>query len=159
MMQKTLVLLKPDAVQRGLIGSITERFENVGLKIIGIKMVWVDKEFAKKHYMDHVGKKFYKVLEDFITEGPVVAMVVQGVSAIEVVRKIVGSTEPKVAQPGTIRGDYAHHSYSFADKRESAVRNLIHASDSEKTAEREIGLWFDESEIHNYKTVHEMHVF
>ncbi len=159
MIEKTLVVLKPDAVQRALVGKIIERFENVGLKIVALKMHWADKEFSKKHYSEHIGKPFYKGLEEFITEGPVIAMVIEGIHAIETVRKIVGSTEPKKALPGTIRGDFAHHSYDYADKNGIAIKNLIHASDSPETAKREIALWFKPEEIHTYKTVHEKHVF
>ncbi len=159
MIQRTLVLLKPDAVQRQLVGRIIERFEWVGLKIVGMKMVWADKEFAKKHYAEHVGKPFYKFLEEMITEGPVVAMVLEGVDAVPVVRKIVGSTEPSKALPGTIRGDFAMHSYEHADSKKSAVKNLVHASDSEESAKREISIWFSSSELFEYSTVHEKHVF
>jgi len=159
MIERTLVLLKPDTVQRALVGNIINRFENAGLKIVGIKMVWVDKDFSKKHYSDHVGKAFYKGLEEFITQGPVIAMAIEGIEAIDTIRKMVGSTEPKKAQPGTIRGDFAHHSYAYADKKGIAIKNLIHASDSAKSAKKELELWFKKSELHTYKTVHEMHVF
>jgi nucleoside-diphosphate kinase len=157
MMERTLILLKPDAVKRNLMGEIISRFEKVGMKIVGMKMVWVNKGFAKKHYKAHVEKKFYPGLEAMITEGPVVAMVIEGLHAIGSVRKIVGSTEPKSAQPGTIRGDYAHHSYEYTDKKGIAIKNLIHASGNKKDAEYEIKLWFDEKELHSYETVHEMH--
>jgi len=159
MIERTLVLLKPDTVQRALVGNVINRFENAGLKIVGIKMVWADKDFSKKHYADHIGKAFYKGLEEFITQGPVIAMAIEGIEAIDTVRKMVGSTEPKKAQPGTIRGDFAHHSYAYADKKGIAIKNLIHASDSAKSAKRELELWFKKSELHTYKTVHEMHVF
>lgn len=159
LIQRTLVLLKPDAVQRSIMGSIITKFENAGLKIAGMKMVWIDSDFSKKHYSAHVEKPFYKGLEDFITFGPVVAMVIEGIESIETVRKMVGSTEPKKAMPGTIRGDYAHHSYSYADKKGIAIKNLIHASDSIENADKEIKLWFKENELHTYKTVHELHVF
>ncbi len=159
LIQRTLVLLKPDAVQRGIMGNIITRFENAGLKVVGMKMMWVDDEFSKKHYSAHVNKPFYKGLEDFITFGPVIAMVIEGIEAIETVRKMVGSTEPKKAMPGTIRGDFAHHSYAYADKKGIAIKNLIHASDSLESAKREIELWFKEKELHTYKTVHELHVF
>ena len=157
MMERTLVLLKPDAVKRGLMGEIISRFEKIGMKIVGIKMVWVDKDFAKKHYKAHVAKNFYLGLEEMITEGPVVAMVIEGLHAIEAVRKMVGGTEPKTAQPGTIRGDYAHHSYEYTDKKGIAIKNLIHASGNKKDAEYEIRLWFDEKELHSYDTVHGIH--
>ena len=159
MIERTLVLLKPDTVQRALIGNVITRFENAGLKIVGMKMVWADKDFSKKHYADHVKKPFYKGLEKFITVGPVIAMAVEGVQCIDTVRKIVGSTEPKKAQPGTIRGDFAHHSYEHADKHGMAIKNLIHASDSAANAKKELELWFDKKELHSYKTVHETHVF
>lgn len=157
MIEQTFVALKPDAVQRGLIGEIIKRFENAGLKISAMKMVWVTPEFSKKHYKDHVEKKFYKGLEDFIVQGPVIGMVIEGVSSIETVRKIVGPTEPKSAMPGTIRGDFSHHSYSYADKKGIAIKNLIHASGNKQDAEYEINLWFTKDEIHDYKTVHEVH--
>lgn len=158
MIERTFVAIKPDGVQRGLIGRILERFENAGLKIVAMKMVWVEKDFAKKHYKEHVDKPFYKGLEQFIVEGPVVAMVIEGLHAIETVRKIVGPTEPKQAPPGTIRGDFAHHSYAWTDKKGIAVKNLIHASGNEKDAEYEVKLWFGIDEMHDYKTVHEKHV-
>lgn len=157
MIERTLVLVKPDGVERGLIGRIIQRFEDAGLKIIGMKMVWVDKEFSKKHYKAHVDKPFYSVLEEFIISGPVVAMAIEGIEAIETLRKMVGSTEPKTALPGTIRGDFAHHSYTFADKRKIAIKNLIHASATKKEAEEEIRLWFKKEEMHTYMTVHEKH--
>ncbi|MFC1800912.1 nucleoside-diphosphate kinase [Nanoarchaeota archaeon] len=159
MKEQTLVLIKPDGVQRSVSGEIITRFEKVGMKIIGMKMVWVDKKFAKKHYAAHVQKNFYPGLEAMITEGPVIAMVLEGLHAVEQVRKMVGATEPKTAAPGTIRGDYAHMSYAQADKKGVAVKNLIHASGNKEEAKAEIKLWFNSEEIHTYKTVHEMHVF
>jgi nucleoside-diphosphate kinase len=159
MIEKSLVILKPDAVQRGLMGNIISRFENMGMKVTGMKMKWVDRDFSKKHYKDHVEKPFYKGLEDFIVEGPVLAFVIEGVDAIETTRKLVGSTEPKKAAPGTIRGDFAHHSYAHSDEKGIAIKNLIHASDSVENAQKEIGLWFDDDEVHSYQTVHEKHVF
>lgn len=157
MIEKTLVLIKPDGVQRGLIGEIIQRFEKVGVKITAMRMVWVDKKFAKKHYAAHVDKPFYPGLEVMITEGPVVAMVIEGLHAVEQVRKMVGSTEPKAAHPGTIRGDYSHHSYAYTDKKGIAIKNLVHASGTKKEADAEIKLWFGKEEIHDYKTVHEKH--
>ncbi len=157
MIERTLVLLKPDAVQRGLVGSIISRFENAGLKIVGMKMVWMTPEFSKKHYAEHINKPFYKSLEAFITEGPVVAYVLEGVHAVEIVRKMVGSTEPRKALPGTIRGDYAHLSYEYADKKGIAIKNLIHASDTIENAKKEVALWFSPEELHSYKAVWEGH--
>lgn len=158
MIEATLVLVKPDGVQRGLIGDIIKRFEQRGLKIAGLKMVRIDKDFSKQHYVDHVGKDFYHGLEEFITSAPVVAMVVEGVNAVENVRKIVGSTEPKGAPLGTIRGDFAHVSYEYADKKKVSIRNLVHASGNKKDAEREIGLWFLMEELHSYEGTHDKHV-
>lgn len=158
-LQRTLVLIKPDGIQRALTGRIIQRFEDVGLKMVGVKMRWIDRDFAKKHYSAHVTKPMYKGLEDFIVSGPVLAIVLEGVSAVETVRKIVGSTEPKSAMPGTIRGDFAQHSYSYADSKGTAIKNLIHASGTLEEAKQEVALWFNKDELHTYKTVHEIHVF
>jgi len=148
-MEKTLVLLKPDAVQRGLVGEIIKRFEQRGLKIIGMKMVWLNREFTEKHYAEHVKKPFFKELASFIEEGPLIAFVIEGVQAISAVRKIVGATKPEEALPGTIRGDYAHY----------LVRgqNLVHASANDKDAEKEIKLWFKPEEMHTYPRDDEKH--
>lgn len=159
MIEKTLVLIKPDGVKRGLIGELIGRFEQRGLKIVGMKMIWIDKSFARKHYSAHIKKSFYKHLEEFITSGPVVAMVIQGIHAVEIVRKIVGSTEPKSADIGTIRGDFAHVSYAYADIKGITIKNLIHASGTSEEAAIEIDLWFKPEEIYDYKTAHEEHVF
>lgn len=159
MIQRTLVLVKPDGVQRCLSGRIISRFEDVGLKIIGMKMIWVDKEFAKQHYFEHVEKDFFRGLETVLTMGPVIAMVLEGVESIAKVRQMVGATEPKSAAPGTIRGDFAHVSYGYADKNGLGIKNLIHASDSEASSKKEIELWFDEKEIHTYKNVHDVHIY
>ena len=157
MIEQTLVLIKPDGVERGIIGEIISRFEKVGLKIAGMKLVWVDKEFAKQHYAEHVDKPFYSGLESMITMGPVVAMALEGIDAISLVRKMVGETEPKSAPPGTIRGDFAHHSYHYTDKKGISIKNLIHASGNQEDADAEIKLWFEENEIHSYDTVHQIH--
>jgi len=159
MIERTLVVLKPDAVQRQITGEIISRFEKIGLKIVGLKMIWVSKDFAKNHYKEHLQKPFYGFLEQMITEGPVIAMVLEGIHAVEIVRKIVGPTEPRKAPAGTIRGDYAMHSAEYANANKKAVRNLIHASDSKESAEKEIKLWFSEAELFKYKTVHEQHTF
>ena len=158
MIERTLVLLKPDTVERSITGRIISRLEQAGLKIVAMKMVWVDKNFSKKHYSSHVKKHFYKPLEQFITSGPTIAMVIEGLHAVEVVRKIVGSTEPRTAPAGTIRGDFAVHSYSYTDKKKISIKNLIHASGTKSEAKKETKLWFKPSEIHSYKTVHEKHV-
>ncbi len=159
MIERTFVMLKPDSIQRQIVGRIIQRFEDAGLKIVGMKMQWIDEEFSKKHYKDHIDKPFFKGLDEFVREGPVIAMVIEGINAIENVRRIVGSTEPKSAMPGTIRGDFAHVSYSYADEKGKAIKNLIHASGNKEDAEYEINLWFKPEEIHTYKTVHEHHVF
>jgi nucleoside-diphosphate kinase len=162
MIERTLVLLKPDAVARGLMGRVIQRFEDAGLKMVGMKMVWMDKEFGKKHYFDVAERRGEKVLDallNFMTAGPVLAMVIEGVHATEVVRKMVGGTEPKMAQPGTIRGDFAHHSYAHTDNQGVAIKNLVHASGNAKEAEYEIKLWFKDNELHSYKTVHEIHTY
>ena len=149
--QQTLILVKPDGIYRGLIGNIITRFENAGLKIVAAKMRWIDKDFSKKHYAEHLDKSFYVTLEEYITAGPVLAMVLEGVEAIAVVRKIVGSTEPKSAMPGTIRGDFAHINMQYADKQKKAVCNIIHASSNPKDAATEIMLWFDPMDLCTYK--------
>ncbi len=136
-MDRTLVLIKPDAIQRGLIGRIISRLEDKGLKIVAMKMIKIDQALAKKHYEAHVNKPFYPDLEKFITSGPVIAMVVEGKEVVDVVRNLVGATNSRKAQPGTIRGDLSN---SFS-------RNLIHASDSQEAAIREITLFFNPSEI------------
>lgn len=158
MIQRTLVLIKPDGVQRGIVGEIITRFERIGLKVIGMKMVWIEKDFAKKHYSAHVGKEFYPNLEDFITEGPLVAIAIEGIRAVETVRKIVGATEPRSAAPGTIRGDFAMHSYTYTDKKGIPIKNLIHASGEVDEAEKEVELWFGINELFEYESVHDKHV-
>lgn len=161
MKERTLVLIKPDGVQRGLIGEIIRRFENVGLKIIAMKLTKIDEDFAKKHYFDVADRHSEKILKsnvDFVTSGPVIAIILEGVDAIGVVRKIVGNTEPKSADIGTIRGDFTHMSYGHADEKSIAAKNVVHASSSKEDAEREISLWFGIDEMHDYKTSHEDHV-
>ncbi len=150
--QRSLILLKPDALNRGLIGEIIHRFERVGLKIAGLKMVWSTEEIAKKHYTEDLaerrGQHVRQLMVDMLTSGPVVAIALEGVEAVEVVRKMVGETEPKSAAPGTIRGDFAHLSFKHADSKGSGVFNLIHASGNPEEAETEIDVWFKEEEIH-----------
>ncbi len=158
MIERTLVLFKPDTVQRGLMGRVLGRFEDAGLKMVGCKMVWADKERSKKHYEEHVEKGFYPGLENMITEGQVVAMVFEGIEAVALIRKMVGGTEPKSAAPGTIRGDFAHASYGWADSKKIGLKNLIHASATLKEAKAEVELWFAGNELHSYKNVHEAHI-
>lgn len=159
MIERSLVAIKPDGVARGLAGEIIRRFENTGMKIIGMKMVWLDKKFAEEHYKSHKTKQFFKELVEFIIEGPVVAFVVEGVHAIDNARRLVGPTSPHEAAPGTIRGDFAHLSMKYASEKGKGGKNIIHASGSKKEAEDEIKLWFKKEELHSYKTVHEVHVF
>ncbi|MAG47480.1 nucleoside-diphosphate kinase [archaeon] len=162
MVERTFVAIKPDGVQRSLVGEILKRFELAGLKIVGMKMQWLDKEFAEKHYTEDIskrrGEKVRNLLLDFIIEGPVLAIVFEGVNVIENVRKLVGDTEPRAAQPGTIRGDFCHVSYDYADKKEIAIKNIIHASANKEDAEYEIKLWFKDEDLHSYETVHEKHI-
>ncbi|GIW89789.1 MAG: nucleoside diphosphate kinase [Pirellulaceae bacterium] len=139
-MERTLVLLKPDCVERRLIGRIISRLEDKGLSIVAMKMLWIDSELAKKHYAEHVQKPFYSGLEKFITAAPVVAMVVEGVEAIRIVRDMLGPTNGRVAPPGTIRGDFSS----------SRQMNLVHASDGPEAAAREIALYFRHDEIFSY---------
>ena len=157
MVQQTFIAVKPDGVQRGLVGEIIKRFEKAGLKLAGLKMLNVSEEMAESHYGEHKGKSFFGPLTKFIQEGPVVAMVLEGVGAIGVARKIVGSTEPAAALPGTIRGDFSHVSYTYADKKGIVVKNVIHASANEDDATREIELWFKPEELHQYNRVEELH--
>lgn len=161
--ERTLVLIKPDGIIRNLVGRILTRFEDAGLKIIGMKMVWVDEEFARKHYREDIevrhGKRVRDDLIKYIKEGPVIAMVLEGVNAIEVTRKLVGKTYPHESPPGTIRGDFAHISKDYANEKEINVRNLIHASGDANDAKVEVPLWFTDKELHSYRTVHDIVCF
>ncbi len=152
--QRTLVLLKPDALERGLIGEIIQRFEKVGLKIVGLKMVWPSEETAMKHYTEDLairrGEHVRKLMVEMLLSGPVVAIVLEGVESVELVRKMVGGTEPKTAAPGTIRGDYSHVSYKHADARGTGIFNLIHASGNVEEAGQEIQVWFEPEELHEF---------
>ena len=139
-MQQTLVLLKPDAVERKLVGEIISRLEKRGLKIAAMKMLWVDEALAKRHYAIHEGKSFFDELVEFITSGPIVAAVFEGENVVTEVRSVMGATDPADAAPGTIRADLA----------EDIGHNLIHGSDSEETAEKEIQLFFSKGELLDY---------
>jgi nucleoside-diphosphate kinase len=139
-MERTLVLLKPDCVQRRLAGRVISRFEEKGLNIIALKLMHVTPELAKRHYAEHVQKGWYPELEGFITASPIVAMVVEGPEAIRVVREMVGVTNGLKANPGTIRGDYST----------SQQMNLVHASDGPEAAKREVDIFFAPEEIHDY---------
>ncbi len=182
--EQTLVIIKPDGVQRSLIGEVIKRYETCGLKLVGLKMVIPTRELALKHYSidpDWALKSGTKTFEsykakglplpgndpvefaegirrklmDFMSSGPVVAMIWQGMGAVSIVRKITGSTEPLTSAPGTIRGDYTIDSYTAADTDARAVRNIIHSSGTVDEAEKEIKIWFDKKEILNYRLIAE----
>ena len=162
-LQQTLVLVKPDGVARGLTGEIIKRFEQRGLKIVALKLVQVNMDHAKKHYTEDIskrhGEKIRNQLLEYVTGGPVVAMIIEGVDAIENVRKLTGATESKSAAPGTIRGDFTHVSYAHADSKEIPVRNVIHASGNEEDAKHEVALWFSIDELCDYRRAGESHIF
>ena len=147
--ERTFVMVKPDGVQRGLIGEIISRLEKKGLKIVAMKMLKIDDDLAKEHYAEHKEKPFFKDLISYITSGPVVAMVVEGKEAVKVVRDLVGKTNPREASPGTIRGDFGM----------DVGRNVIHASDSIQSAEREINLFFNKEEILSYSKADEVWIY
>ncbi len=183
MIGRTLVLLKPDAVQRALTGEIISRFEKIGFKIVGMKLVNASKETAGEHYADdeawlvsvgektiksyaakgvvlketpkQLGQKVRKQLMEFISSSPTVALVLEGHGVVEKVRVMVGDTAPNKAIPGTIRGDYSFDSYGLADSSKRPLQNLIHASDSKESAEREIKIWFSPGEIYLYQRADE----
>jgi nucleoside-diphosphate kinase len=160
-MERTLVLIKPDGVKRQLIGRILQRFEDAGMKIVAMKLRHVTEAHALGHYTEDLARRRGEIVRkrmvDFLQTGPVLAFVLEGVSVIENVRKIVGATEPKAAPPGTIRGDFSHVSFAHADAQGKGVENLIHASADAADAEREVWLWFNEDEFSEYRTVHEAH--
>lgn len=181
--ERTFVILKPDAVQRGLMGEIVKRFESVGLKMIALKMIMATEQQCWDHYnkdeawflkkganiiknredlglpvekeaMEY-GKDIIRALVKFMTAGPIVPMIFEGNQAMGIVKKIVGGTEPLTSEVGTIRGDYTLDSYELSSYDDRAVRNLIHCSDQVEEAEREIKIWFDESEILSYHLISE----
>ena len=151
MIQRTLILLKPDALDRGIVGEIVTRFERVGAKLVGLKLLVSEKDTAMKHYTEDLairrGEKVRELMISMLTSGPIVAIVLEGIEIVEVVRKMVGGTEPKSAAPGTIRGDYAHVSFKYADEHGIGVFNLIHASGSPEEAPVEIDVWFKPEEL------------
>jgi nucleoside-diphosphate kinase len=183
-MQKTLVLVKPDGVQRGLVGQILSRFETVGLKLVALKMVHPSREDVDKHYAlteewmqavyskakakyeannqifpypDHIayGTEIKNGLVDFLKSAPIVAMVLEGEQAVPLVRKIVGATEPASSAPGTIRGDFSHDTYALSNSQNRPLRNLIHASGTEDEAKYEMTVWFTETELYKYEHVND----
>lgn len=160
--ERTLVLLKPDAVARGLMGRIVERFEDALLKVAGAKMVWMDADFTRQHYFDleeRLGSDVYDITASFMRQGPVLALVIEGVDAIATVRKIVGSTYPQEAWPGTIRGDFAHQAKSYSIAHGKVVANLVHASGNSEEAKHEVELWFRPDEMFDYQTLADKYVF
>lgn len=152
--EQTLVLLKPDAVDRGLVGEIIQRFERVGLKVVGLKMIQPTETHAKNHYTEDLairrGEQVRKMMIEMLMSAPVVAVALEGIEAVELVRKMVGGTEPKSAAPGTIRGDYSHVSFKHADAKGVGILNLIHASGSSEEAKTEIAVWFTPEELVNH---------
>ncbi len=160
-MEQTLVIFKPDAVMRGVVGEILTRFERAGFKVVGMKMVQPGYDQLHGHY-EGIGtlktRKGDDIFESQLAAmqiSPVIAMVLEGVEAVEFVRKMVGDTQPKTAAPGTIRGDYAHVTYGQASSAGLGVANLVHASATSEEAEKEIAHWFSDSELYNYETVHD----
>jgi nucleoside-diphosphate kinase len=148
-MERTLVIAKPDAVQRGLIGEIVTRLERKGLKLIGMKMESLDETMLRSHYEEHVEKSFYAGLEEFMKSSPVVLMAWEGYECIQSVRSLVGGTNPRQAEPGSIRGDLAI----------GTGRNLIHASDSKESGEKEVANFFDEGELFDYDKSEYIHIY
>jgi len=181
MIEKTLAIIKPDGVQRGLVGEILGRFEKAGLKIVAMKMVWADQELVGEHYSSdenylksvgdkalesakargkemketalEIGQRVREANMRYVSTGPVVAMVLEGNTAVQTVRNIIGGTNPLSADIGTIRGDLSIDDFSQADSENRSVRNLMHASGDTTEAKREIALWFTDDEIHQYQTV------
>ncbi len=160
--ERTLVLLKPDAVARGLAGRLIQRFEDAGLKIVGVRMRQMDAELARRHYFDleeRFGRSVFDVTAGFMQSGPVIALVLEGVEAVANVRKVVGSTFPNQAPAGTIRGDFAHTSKAYTEAKGSVVANLVHASGNVDEAKYEVDLWFGPDDLFEYQTVAERFLF
>lgn len=161
LIERSLVICKPDAVQRGIVGEILQRFERVGLKIVGMKMVMPSEDIYRAHYEDigkmitRRGESAYRYNVTYMMSGPVIAIVFEGVEAVPLIRKIVGPTEPKSAEMGTIRGDFSHMSFGYSDAKGIGVPNLVHASGSVDEAKKEIALWFNEDELYDYSDLNE----
>lgn len=162
-MERTLIILKPDAVKRGVVGEVVSRFERAGLKIIGMKMLKPSYDEFYEHYeniskmITRRGQEAFDMTLQFMEEGPVVACVLEGINCVALVRKMVGDTEPQKAAPGTIRGDYAHMGFEHSNKEKVGVPNIIHASGDPDEAKAEISHWFAETELFDYETVHEIY--
>jgi nucleoside-diphosphate kinase len=187
MIERTLVLVKPDGVYRALIGKVISTFEDAGLKVIGIKMVQPDEDIAGKHYVAdeewllsigrktkesyrekgqeiketemEIGQRVRNSLLKYLTSGPVAAIVLEGNSSIYIVRKLIGATEPRKADPYSIRGRFGADSYDMGDAKNRSIRNVVHASEDEKSAKREIALWFKNEELVSYKRVDEEYLY
>ncbi len=161
LIERSLVVCKPEAVQRGMVGEMLQRFERVGLKIIGMKMVMPSEDHYRAHYEDigkmitRRGEEAFRYNLNYMTTGPVVAMVLEGVEAVALVRKIVGPTEPKSAEMGTIRGDYSHMSFGYSNAKGIGVPNLVHASGNVEEAKKEIKLWFSDDQLYDYSDLNE----
>lgn len=160
-LERTLIILKPDTIQRGLVGEIIARFERCGLKIVGMKMIAPDEIHFHKHYegisnlISRWGEDIYNVTLSAMTETPVIVFVLEGVDAVAHVRKMVGTTDPKDSAPGTIRGDYTHIARAYANKRGSTLPNILHASGNADEAVLEVDLWFGKDELYgDYDTAH-----
>lgn len=159
--ERTLIVFKPDSVQRGIVGEILTRFERAGFKIVGAKMLQPSQNHYYHHYEEigkmitRRGQEAFDMTVRMMCEGPVIAFVIEGIEAVAMVRKMVGTTEPKASLPGTIRGDYAHISFDYADSEKVGICNIIHASGSQEDAEKEIDYWFSEPELYSYETVYE----
>lgn len=156
MYEKSLVIIKPDGIQRRLAGQVLARFEQVGFKIHAMKFTQANSGLLEKHYQEHVGKDFYPLLESYMSAGPVLVLVLGGVSAIPKIRAMVGATTPGEAAPGTIRGDFAHQVME-KDDRNKALYNIIHASATPEEAEHEIGVWFTSDEVLDYPVTDDMY--
>jgi nucleoside-diphosphate kinase len=160
-MERTLILLKPDAVKRAITGEVISRFEKAGIKIVGIKMVSPDESHYHHHYetisklISRRGEEVYRKNADFMLSGPVIAIVLEGIGVVATVRKMVGETDPGAAQPGTIRGDYTHMSMEHAKSNNLGLPNIVHASGNKEEADQEIVHWFSEQELFDYKATHE----
>jgi nucleoside-diphosphate kinase len=162
-MEQTLIVFKPDAIQRGLVGEILARFERAGLKLVAMKMLTATDEHLEGHYegigglRTRKGDHIYDITIELMKSGPVLAGVLEGIDAVDNVRKMVGGTEPKSAAPGTLRGDYAHMSYGHADAVGKGIPNMIHASADASEAGQEIPHWFSKDEIHSYANTHDVY--
>jgi nucleoside-diphosphate kinase len=162
-MERTLIILKPDAVKRGVVGEVVSRFERAGLKIVGMKMLKPSRDQYYHHYeniskmITRRGQAAFDVTLEFMEEGPVVLCVLEGINSASLVRKMVGDTEPEKAAPGTIRGDYAHMGFEHSNKEKIGVPNIIHASGDAEEAAQEIAHWFTNDELYSYETVHEVY--